>query len=118
MATVATEKLKEIALRIKELREIVGLDTREMARKTEVTEEEYARYERKCEGELDAYGALLDDERPLAAGDHLELRRYERRVDVGPLDGAAVGAEVVVLLGDASAFGTDVHQTPPRILMW
>ena len=50
MATVATEKLLEIAVRIKELREIVGLTEAEMAEKTEVTVEEYRRYE---SGQLD-----------------------------------------------------------------
>ena len=50
MATVASEKLLEIAVRIRELREIVGLTEAEMADKTEVSVEEYRRYE---SGQLD-----------------------------------------------------------------
>ena len=50
MATVASEKLLEIAVRIRELREIVGLTEAEMAEKTEVSVEEYRRYE---SGQLD-----------------------------------------------------------------
>ncbi|MCQ2455829.1 MAG: AMP-binding protein [Clostridia bacterium] len=43
-------KLLEVAKRIKEMREICGLDENEMAKKTEVTLDEYRRYEA---GELD-----------------------------------------------------------------
>ena len=45
MATVASEKLNEIAGRIREMREIAGLSETEMAQKTEVTVEEYRLYE-------------------------------------------------------------------------
>ncbi len=45
MATVANEKLNEIAGRIREMREIAGFDEIEMAQKTEVTVEEYRLYE-------------------------------------------------------------------------
>ncbi|MBQ3639642.1 MAG: AMP-binding protein [Clostridia bacterium] len=45
MATVASEKLNEIAARIRELREIAGFSVAEMATKTEVSEAEYDRYE-------------------------------------------------------------------------
>ncbi|MCQ2455182.1 MAG: AMP-binding protein [Clostridia bacterium] len=45
MSNVSTDKLKEIALRIKEMREIIGLTISEMAEKTEVTIEEYENYE-------------------------------------------------------------------------
>ena len=41
----AKEQLMEIALRIKELREIMGWTTKEMAQKTEVSEEQYIIYE-------------------------------------------------------------------------
>ena len=41
----AKEQLMEIASRIKEMREIMGWSTEEMAKKTEVTEEEYVNYE-------------------------------------------------------------------------
>ena len=50
MATVATEKLNEIALRIREMREIAGLTVAEMAAKTEVSEADYLLYE---SGQLD-----------------------------------------------------------------
>ena len=50
MAQVDVEKLKEIAGRIKELREICGFSQAEMAEKTEVSEAEYAEYE---EGKID-----------------------------------------------------------------
>ena len=50
MATVASEKLNEIAARIREMREIAGLSAAEMAQKTEVSEAEYDRYE---SGQLD-----------------------------------------------------------------
>ena len=43
-------QLQEIALRIREMREIADLTQTEMADKTEVTEEEYIRYEN---GEVD-----------------------------------------------------------------
>ena len=45
MSNVSTEKLKEVALRIREMREIIGLSEAEMAEKTEVTLEEYISYE-------------------------------------------------------------------------
>ena len=45
MATVANEKLNEIAGRIREMREIAGFDEIEMAQKTEVTVEDYRLYE-------------------------------------------------------------------------
>ena len=50
MATVETNKLLEVAKRIREMREIVGLSEIEMAAKTEVTFEEYKKYEN---GEMD-----------------------------------------------------------------
>lgn len=50
MATVSTEKLKEVASRIKEMREICGISISDMAAKTEVTVEDYIQYEA---GELD-----------------------------------------------------------------
>ena len=50
MATVETEKLKEVAVRIREMRDISGFSVTEMAEKTEVTEEEYRAYEN---GEVD-----------------------------------------------------------------
>ena len=50
MNTGVDQQLKEIAFRIKELREIAGYSQEEMARKTEVTPELYRRYEL---GELD-----------------------------------------------------------------
>ena len=45
MANSSTDKLKEVALRIREMREIIGLSEVEMAEKTEVTLEEYRSYE-------------------------------------------------------------------------
>ena len=45
MATVDTEKLSEVAQRIREMREISGLTPEEMARRTEVSPEEYRLYE-------------------------------------------------------------------------
>ena len=50
MATVANEKLNEIAQRIREMREIAGFTITEMAEHTEVSEEEYRLYE---SGQLD-----------------------------------------------------------------
>ncbi len=50
MSTVESKKLQEVALRIREMREIADFTQAEMAEKTEVTEEEYIRYEN---GELD-----------------------------------------------------------------
>ncbi len=50
MAIIESEKLKEVALRIREMREIFEFDERTMAEKTEVSLEEYRRYEK---GELD-----------------------------------------------------------------
>jgi DNA-binding XRE family transcriptional regulator len=50
MSTVESKKLQEVALRIREMREIADLTQAEMAQKTEVTEEEYIRYEN---GEVD-----------------------------------------------------------------
>ena len=43
--TVETEKLKEVAVRIREMRDISGFSVSEMAKKTEVTEEEYRAFE-------------------------------------------------------------------------
>ena len=43
--TVETEKLKEVAVRIREMRDISGFSVAEMAKKTEVTEEEYLAFE-------------------------------------------------------------------------
>jgi len=43
--TVETEKLKEVAARIREMRDISGFSVSEMAKKTEVTEEEYRSFE-------------------------------------------------------------------------
>ena len=40
MATVESEKLREIAVRIREMREICGFSEETMAEKTEVTPEE------------------------------------------------------------------------------
>ncbi len=45
MATVDTEKLSEVAQRIREMREISGLTPEEMARRTEVSPEAYCLYE-------------------------------------------------------------------------
>ena len=45
MAAVSNDKLLEVALRIREMREIAGISTEEMAEKTEVTVEEYKDYE-------------------------------------------------------------------------
>ena len=45
MSTVATETLSEIAARIREMREVAGFSTAEMAKKTEVSEAEYLQYE-------------------------------------------------------------------------
>ncbi len=45
MSTVSENKLLEVATRIKEMREIVGISAEEMAKKTEVSEEEYKEYE-------------------------------------------------------------------------
>ncbi len=50
MAIIESEKLKEVALRIREMREIFEFDEQTMAEKTEVTLEEYRSYER---GEMD-----------------------------------------------------------------
>ena len=50
MAVSSDSKLKEIAFRIKEMREISGMTPEEMAVKTEVSIEEYVKYEA---GELD-----------------------------------------------------------------
>ncbi len=50
MSIIESEKLKEVALRIREMREIFEFDEATMAEKTEVTLEEYRKYER---GELD-----------------------------------------------------------------
>ncbi len=43
--TVDIERLREVALRIREMREICGYSIADMARRTEVSVEEYARYE-------------------------------------------------------------------------
>ncbi len=45
MATVETNKLLEVAARIREMREILNLSTAEMAEKTEVSVEAYEQYE-------------------------------------------------------------------------
>ncbi len=45
MTTGSTEKLKEVAVRIREMREICGITAEEMAQKTEVSAEEYRCYE-------------------------------------------------------------------------
>ena len=45
MSNVTSEKLYEVALRIKEMREIAGISKAEMAEKTEVSLEEYSDYE-------------------------------------------------------------------------
>ena len=45
MATVNNEKLQEVALRIREMREICGINVEDMANKTEVSVEEYKQYE-------------------------------------------------------------------------
>ncbi len=50
MSHVADDKLYEVALRIKEMREIAGYSASEMAAKTEISPEEYVRLEA---GELD-----------------------------------------------------------------
>ena len=50
MATVSNEKLLEVAVRIREMREICGISAADMAIKTEVTLEEYNAYE---SGEMD-----------------------------------------------------------------
>ena len=50
MTNVDTEKLLEVARRIREMREIVGLTVEEMAEKTEVTIDDYLKYEA---GQLD-----------------------------------------------------------------
>ncbi len=48
--TVETEKLLQVAARIREMREISGMSVEEMAKQTEVSAEEYLRYEK---GETD-----------------------------------------------------------------
>ena len=45
MANSSSEKLMDVAVRIREMREIIGLTEAEMAEKTEVTLEEYKKYE-------------------------------------------------------------------------
>ncbi len=50
MATVETNKLMEVAVRIREMREIFGFTIKEMAEKTEVTVSQYLQYEN---GQLD-----------------------------------------------------------------
>ncbi len=45
MSTVSAEKLLEVARRIREMREICGISTEEMAHKAEVSHEEYLVYE-------------------------------------------------------------------------
>ncbi len=45
MTTVSNEKLQEVALRIREMREICGITVDDMAQKTEVSTEEYKQYE-------------------------------------------------------------------------
>ena len=50
MATVSTDKLKEVAKRIREMRELCDITEADMAKKTEVSLEDYRAYEN---GELD-----------------------------------------------------------------
>ncbi len=50
MSTLSVEKLNEVALRIREMREISGLSIEEMAKRTEVCVDEYEKYEK---GQLD-----------------------------------------------------------------
>ena len=50
MAQVETQKLLEVAVRIKEMREIYGFSVKEMAKRTEVTVEQYVDFE---SGKLD-----------------------------------------------------------------
>ena len=50
MSTVSNDKLFEVAERIREMREIFGFSAEDMAKKTEVSTEDYERYEK---GELD-----------------------------------------------------------------
>ena len=45
MQTVSENKLQEIAVRIREMREIIGFSVAEMAEKTEVSIQEYEAYE-------------------------------------------------------------------------
>ena len=45
MAQVETQKLLEVAVRIKEMREIFGFSQKEMAKKTEVSLEQYVEFE-------------------------------------------------------------------------
>ena len=45
MAQADTERLMEVAVRIRELRDILGISIKEMAQKTEVSEEVYLEYE-------------------------------------------------------------------------
>ncbi|MBR2780789.1 MAG: AMP-binding protein [Eubacteriaceae bacterium] len=45
MSSSDSERLKEVGFRIREMREIFGLSTLEMAAKTDVPEEDYVRYE-------------------------------------------------------------------------
>ncbi len=45
MTNVSKDKLKDVARRIREMREIDGISAAEMAKKTEVSESEYAEYE-------------------------------------------------------------------------
>ena len=81
MATVDTAKLSEVALRIREMREIFGYSEAEMAKRTEVSEEEYRTYE---SGSLDfpftflhkcalAYGIGITD---LLEGQSAHLSSY------------------------------------------
>ncbi len=46
MSTLSVEKLNEVALRIREMREISGLSVEEMAQRTEVGVDEYEKYEK------------------------------------------------------------------------
>ena len=45
MATINNEKLMEVAIRIREMREICGFSENEMAERTEVSVDDYRRYE-------------------------------------------------------------------------
>ena len=81
MSTVATETLSEIAARIREMREVAGFSTAQMAEKTEVSEAEYLQYEA---GNLDfpftfihkcalAFGVGITD---LLEGESARLQSY------------------------------------------
>ena len=58
MSNLSSNTLQEVALRIREMREIFDFSIETMAEKTEVSAEEYRRYE---SGELDASFTLFPD---------------------------------------------------------